>query len=169
MTSIDIFYQGEGLREIDHIEAGPEQTFSSLKALLIEKHGFQGDVFIFLEDSDEPLDETVLVRQHAGPAGIKAHVHRCRHVEVHVRFNNATVQHRFAPGATVARVKTWAAERKFGMTPEEASEHVLQIAGTPDRPAPGTHLGALTRCPDCRLSFDLVPDHRVNGASGDAA
>jgi hypothetical protein len=53
------------------------------------------------------------------------------------------------------------------MTPEEASEHVLQILGTQDRPSPGTHLGALTKCPHCRLAFDLVPDQRVNGASGD--
>ena len=82
MTSIDIFYQGEGLREIEHIEVGPDQTFSNLKALLIEKHGLQADVLIFLEDSDDPIDETLLVREHAGPAGIKAHIHRCRHVEV---------------------------------------------------------------------------------------
>jgi len=167
MTSIDIFYQGEGLREIEHIEVGPEQTLSSVKALILEKHGLQGDVLIFLEDSDEPLDEAVAVRQQAGPTGLKVHLHRCRHIEVDVRFNNETARHRFGPGATIARVKRWAAEHKFGMTPEEASEHVLQILGTQDRPSPGTHLGALTKCPDCRLVFDLVPDQRVNGASGD--
>ena len=167
MTSIDIFYQGEGLREIEHIEVGPEHTFSTLKALIIEKHGLEGDVLIFLEDSDEPLDETVVVRQHVGPTGLKAHLHRCRHVEVDVRFNNETVHHRFGPGATIARVKRWAAEHKFGMTPEEASEHVLQILGTQERPSPGTHLGALTSCPNCRLAFDLVPDQRVNGSFGD--
>jgi hypothetical protein len=125
-------------------------------------------VLIFLEDSDEPVNEAVVVREHVGPTGLKAHLHRCRHIEVDVRFNNETVHHRFGPGATIARVKRWAAEHKFGMTPEEASEHVLQIPGTQDRPSPGTHLGALTKCPDCRLAFDLVPDQRVNGASGDA-
>jgi hypothetical protein len=168
MESIDIFYQGEGLREIEHIEVGPEHTFSTLKTLIIEKHSLQSDVLIFLEDSDEPVDEAVVVRQHVGPTGVKAHLHRCRHIEVDVRFNNETVHHRFGPGATIARVKRWAAEHKFGMTPEEASEHVLQILGTQDRPSPGTHLGALTKCPHCQLAFDLVPDQRVNGASGDA-
>jgi hypothetical protein len=167
MTSIDIFYQGEGLREIEHIEVGAEHTFSTLKALIIEKHGLQEDTLIFLEDSDEPVDEAVVVREHVGPTGLKAHLHRCRHIEVDVRFNNETVHHRFGPGATIARVKRWAAEHKFGMTPEEASEHVLQILGTQDRPSPGTHLGALTKCPHCGLAFDLVPDQRVNGASGD--
>lgn len=166
MASIDIFYQGEGLREIEHVEFGPDHSFSALKALLIEKHGLQGDVLLFLEDSDEPLDETLIVREHVGPAGLKAHLHRCRHIGVDVRFNSETVHHRFGPGATIARVKRWAAERQFGMTPEEASEHVLQIAGTQERPSPGTHIGALTSCPNCRLAFDLVPDQRVNGDSG---
>ncbi len=165
MTAIDVFYQGEGVREVEHIELGPDHTFASLKSIIIEKHGLEPDVLIFLEDSDEPLDELLLVREHAGHVGVKVHVHRCRHVEVAVTFNNETVHHRFGPGATVARVKHWAAEHKFKMSPEEASEHVLQIKGTHDRPAPGTHLGTLAACPHCAVSFDLVPDQRVNGAA----
>jgi hypothetical protein len=51
------------------------------------------------------------------------------------------------------------------MTEEEAGEHLLQIAGTTDRPTPGTHIGTLTSCPDCRVRFDLVPDERVNGSA----
>ena len=42
-------------------------------------------------------------------------------------------------------------------------EHVLQIAGTKDRPDPGTHLGTITSCPACKIGFDLVPNERVNG------
>jgi hypothetical protein len=80
-----------------------------------------------------------------------------------VTFNGETVHHHFGPGTTVARVKTWAAERKFGMTPQEAGEHVLQISGTKDRPDPGTHLGTIASCPACKIAFDLVPNERVNG------
>jgi hypothetical protein len=165
MTEIDVFYQGEGVREIEHIELGPEHTFASLKAILIEKHGLATDILIFLEDSDEPVSEVLFLRENAGHAGVKVHVHSCRQVEVAVTFNNETVHHRFGPGTTVARVKQWAAEHKFKMSPEEASEHVLQIKGTHDRPAPGTHLGTLAACPQCAVAFDLVPDQRVNGAS----
>jgi hypothetical protein len=164
MKTIDIFYQREGIREIEHLEAAPEQTFAAVKALLVEKHALLGEVMIFLEDSDDPVVETLIILEHSGPAGIKAHLHRCRHVEASVTFNNETVEHRFGPGTTVARVKHWAAERKFGMNHEEASEHVLQITGTHDRPPPGTHLGTLASCPHCRVAFDLVPDQRVNGA-----
>ena len=49
---------------------------------------------------------------------------------------------------------------------EEAGEHVLQLAGSHDRPAPGTHIGALTHGKVCGLAFDLVADERVNGAGG---
>jgi hypothetical protein len=85
------------------------------------------------------LNELPLLREHAGHAGVKAPVHRCRSVEVAVTSNNETVQHRFGPGTTVARVKQWAAEHKA--SPEDASEHVLPIKATDGRPAPRTHLG----------------------------
>jgi hypothetical protein len=165
MTAIDVFYQGEGLREIEHIEVDADGNFSAIRAILIEKHGLHSDTLIFIEDSDEPVAEDRILRDHSGQAGVKVHLHRCRHVEVAVTFNGKTVHHRFGPGTTVARVKRWAAEHKFKMSPEEASEHVLQISGTHDRPAPGTHLGTLTACPNCRVAFDLLPDQRVNGAS----
>ncbi len=39
MKSIDVFYQGEGVGEIAHLELEPEATFATLKAHLAEKHG----------------------------------------------------------------------------------------------------------------------------------
>jgi len=165
MKSIDLFYQAEGLREIEHIEIEPDTTFADLREKLREKHGIAADALLFVEDDDDPADDVVQLKDRAGPKGLKVHIHRCRHIEVTVTFNCETVEHRFAPSATVARVKRWAAERKFGMTGEEASEHVLQIAGTHERPTPGTHIGALTNGLICGLAFDLVADERVNGAS----
>jgi hypothetical protein len=169
MKMIDVFYQGEGIREIEHIEIDADHSFAAVKAILTEKHGLAGDLLIFLEDCDEPVEEVVIIHEHAGHCGIKAHLHRCRHVEVTVSFNGEPVNHRFGPGTTVARVKRWAAEHKFGMSPGEASEHVLQLAGSHDRPAPGIHLGALATCPHCRVAFQLVPDERVNGHPGGGA
>lgn len=164
MQLIDIFYQGEDIQELDHLEVCADHSVAAVKALLIAKHGLAADILLFLEDRDEPLDDILIVREHAGPTGIKAHVHRCRHVEVAVTFNGETVHHRFSPATTIARVKQWAAVDKFHMSEAEAGEHVLQITGTHDRPAPGTHLGKLTTCPRCRIAFSLVADERVNGA-----
>jgi hypothetical protein len=164
MTSIDIFYQGEHIREIDHIEIDDGHSVGAIKALILQKHGGDAAMLLFLEEGDEPLDETVQITALGCAGGLKMHLHRCRHVEVAVTFAGETVHHSFRPGATIARIKRWAAEHKFGMTEEEASEHRLQLAGTDERPAPGTHIGTLAMCPACQVSFDLVPDERVNGA-----
>jgi hypothetical protein len=163
MKTIDVFYQAEGIREVEHIQIPGDGSFAALKAELIKKHGLHPDVLIFLEDFDEPIDEVVLIIEHIHSGGGKVHLHRCRHIEVDVSFNGETVHHRFGPGTTVARVKRWAAETKFKMSPEETSEHVLQIVKTHDRPAPGTHLGTLAHCHKYHIGFDLVPDERVNG------
>jgi hypothetical protein len=164
MKTIDIFYQGEGLAEILHLEIEPEASFADVKARLGEKHGFDAETIIFLEDDEEPITETARVSERAKKSGVKIHLHRCRQIDVAVTFNRETVNHRFAPGATVARVKHWAAVKKFGMSEEEAGEHVLQIAGTHDRPNAGTHIGTLTDRTTCALALDLVPDERINGA-----
>lgn len=169
MKTIDLFCQGEGIGEIVHIELEPDATFAVLKCRLAEEHRIPNDVLLFIEDEDEPIDESVLVKDRATATGLKVHIHRCRYVKVTVTFNGKTVECHFAPSATVARVKRWAAEKEFGMSEDEAGEHVLQIAGTHDRPAPGTHIGTLTDDKADSLSFDLVPDERVNGAAKSVA
>lgn len=164
MKSVDLFYQGQGIPDIEHLEVGAEGTFGAAKSIIGQKHSLPPGAWMFLEDEDDPIDDAVRVGERAGPKGLKVHAHSCRHVEVTVTFNGENVDHRFSPATTVARVKRWVAERKFGMSEEEAGEHVLQIAGTHDRPAPGTHIGALTIGNVCCVAFDLVADERVNGS-----
>lgn len=163
MKSIQVFYQGEGIDGIQHLEIAADRSFADLRAAILAKHAADGDSQLFLEDADEPVEATAHLGQHSGNNGLKVHLHRCRKVETPVTFNGRTVNAKFPPSATVARVKKWAAEKEFGMTPEEAGEHALQLAGSQERPAPGAHLGALTARPGCRVAFDLVPNERVNG------
>jgi len=164
MSKIDVFYQGDGVGDLEHVEIDDGTTIAELKKLFSDKHGFDGDALVFLEDEDDPLDELADLKEHTHQAGVKAHVHRCRRVEVVVTFNGEAVDRSFGPGATIAKVKKWAAERKFEMSECDAGEHVLQITGTDERPAPGIHVGSLVACPKCRIEFDLVPDQRINGA-----
>lgn len=165
MKTIDLFYQGENLAEIEYLEVAAETSSAEIKTHLIKKHGCAPDTLLFLEDEDEPLDDAQLAKARGAGKGLKLHLNCCRQIAVSVFFNGETFEHKFAPGTTVARVKRWAAERKFGMTEEEAGEHVLQIAGTHERPAPGTHIGAIAQRKNCAVAFDLVADERVNGAS----
>lgn len=166
MSKIDVFYQGGELPEMGHISVEADATVGAVRQHLIEKHALPKDCLLFLEDRDEPLDEESPIEEESHANGLRLHIGRCRKVSVEVSFNCDTVRRRFSPAATVARVKRWAARREFGMSEEEASEHVLQIAGTHERPAPSTHIGALTACKDCEVAFDLVPNERVNGAVG---
>jgi len=168
MNTIDLYYQGEGIGRIEHIELEPDATFAAVKARLAGLHGIAADTLIFVEDEEEPVADTARVKDLAGAKGLKVHLGRCRRVEVQATFNGETVGRRFPPSATVARVKRWAAEREFGMTDDEAGEHVLQLTGTHERPAPGAHIGTLVAGKACSVAFDLVADERVNGADGGA-
>ncbi len=163
MKTIDIFYQGDGIVSLEHLEIGAEETFAVLQALIATKHGITGDVLLFLEDEDEPVDAESKIGGKAGRAGVKAHIHHCRRVEVEVHFKDKTVRGEFAPGSTIARIKHWVAVRELGMTEEEASHHHLQLTGTIDQPDPGTHIGALASCQKCKVEFDLVTTPKVNG------
>lgn len=169
MDAVDLFYQCEGFREIQHVEVDCDATFALVKDMLIDKHGLAADVCLFLEDKDNPLGENEKVIDCVTGTVVKVHVNRCRLVKVSVSFNGRTVEHKFGPSATIARVKCWAAEKEFGMEPGDASEYALQIVGTHERPTPGTHIGTLVDCLACSQEFDLAPDERVNGSTRNAA
>jgi len=166
MQMIPVFYQAENLDRVEHANFDPETTLEGVLAAIRGTHSIDATAMLFLEELDEPADLKALLRDIATPKGLKVHVHRCHRVEVFVTFNG-TKEHAFGPGATVARVKRWAVEKAFPMSPEEASEHVLQLSGTSDRPSPGTHLGTLTKHGQCSVRFDLVPNERVNGSDGE--
>lgn len=163
-STLTVFYQGEGIRDVQCVDVESETTFATLRVLLVEKHDLVADVLGFLEDGDEPLAADDVLKRHSTPRGLKLHLHQRRRVGVQVTFNGRTVKHRFPPSATVGRVRRWAAETEFGMSREEAGEHVLQIVGTHDRPSMGAHVGALTDPGSLIVAFDLVPNERINGA-----
>lgn len=165
----DVFYQGEDLDEIQHVELDSACTIAEFKKLICQKHGGKGELLVFLEDSEDPIEDDVCVSGLSRLPGFKLHFHRCRRVDVCVSFNGEEVSKRFPPSATVTRVKRWAAQRKFDMTKEEAGEHVLQVSGSHERPHPGTHIGALANGGCTKLAFDLVPDQRINGHYGSEA
>ena len=164
MDRVDLFYQCEGVGEIGQVEVDADATFATVKAELVDRHSLDEDVSLFLEDEDEPLDENRQVSDHTDQTSTIVHLNRCRRIAVSVTFNGHTVEDEFGPSATIARIKHWAAEGQFGLSPADAGEHDLQIAGTQDRLVPGTHVGRLVNCPACSVAFDLVPDDRVNGS-----
>lgn len=165
MEETEVLLQGENIPDIQVVKFGRDKRVKDVIAAAAahRRQECDGEFNAFMEDGEKPLapDEALPEADDCQP--VRLHVHRCRRVEVAVSFNGVTKEHRFGPGTTVAAVKKWAAIAAFGMDPGDAAEHVLQIAGTTDRPEPDTHIGVLVSCPDCDVQFDLVPLKRVEG------
>lgn len=165
MKKTEILLQGEHIPDIQVVELGRGKGVKNVLAAAA-KHRVceaEGEYHVFTEEDDEPLGMDDKLPEHDDGRPVRLHVHRCRRIEVAITFNGVTKDHSFGPGTPIAAVKKWAAIAAFGMDPGDAAEHVLQLAGTTDRPEPDTHIGTLVTCPDCRLAFDLVPLKRVEG------
>lgn len=163
-----IYVQSEHFSDIKLVEIDDDATIESLKiavlALLpagIDPTGLM--LSVEDDDDDEAADaHATHVKHLAKEHGVRVHLHRCKHVDVHVRFGAEVVHHKFSPASTVGRVRQWAGH-KLGMQPGDIAEHVLQIAGTNEQPDVDIHVGTLTKCPACSVTFDMVPAHRING------
>lgn len=161
----EILLQGEHIPDIQLVTLARGKKVRDLLAAAAQhrKEEAEGDFYVFAEGSDQPFaaDDDLPSSEDGQP--VRLHVHRCGRITVTVTFNGLTKEHNYGPGTPVATVKKWAAIKAFGMDPADAAEHVLQLAGTTDRPEPDTHIGALVSGPDCSLAFDLVPLKRVEG------
>lgn len=165
MNTVQVLLQGECIPDIQVVELGVDDTAKDLLevATKCRAEAIEGEFLVFVEGNPEPITDGDKLPESKDRQPVPLHVHRCRRVLVTVTFNGASKGHEFSPATTVADVKNFVATREFGMRPADAAEHVLQFARGAERPEPETHVGALVSCPDCRISFDLVPHKRVEG------
>jgi hypothetical protein len=165
MDKIEIFLQGEGLKDVVIVQLPKKGSVRDLANAALE-HGRPADdenvSAIFLEDSETALNPDLSLED----AGIEhrqhVHIHRNKKIDVTVTFNGLQKSHNFPPSKTVGKVKKWAA-KEFSMAEEDAIEHILQVSGSKDRPDEHSHIGALIEFPAHQLFFDLVPKVRVEG------
>lgn len=161
-----VYIQSEFFSDIKFVEINDEATVAELKHVvlaLLPPGTEASELTLSVEDDDDDVhSHSTHVKHLKKEHGVHVHLHRCKQVEVQVRFGAEVVQHNFGPATTVGRVRRWAGE-KFGMVPGDIAEHVLQIAGTTEQPDVDIHIGTLTKCPQCAVTFDLVPAHRING------
>lgn len=161
-----VYIQSEQFSDIKLVEIDDHATIDELKQAAIELLPPGTDVSALTlsveDDDDDAHAHATHVKHLKKEHGIRVHLHRCKHIEVSVRFGAETVHHQFSPATTVGRVRLWAGH-KLGMQPGDIAEHVLQLAGTNEQPDVDVHIGTLTKCPECSVTFDLVPAHRING------
>lgn len=138
---IRVYVQSEYLSDVKLVEIGDEATLDDLKRAALEllPAGIDvSEISLSVEDDQEDDEQTdrpqvIYVRELKKEHGIRVHLHRCKQVEVHVRFGSETVHRKFRPATTVGRVRNWAGY-KLGMDPGDIAEHVLQVAGTTEQP-----------------------------------
>jgi len=159
-----IYLQSEFLSDMILVEVDENANHETVRAACLAAlpaEGRGGEILLFEEDVEGgPVQHGMgeFRKEH----GVRLHAHRCLQVEVTVQFNGRVAKRKFAPSATIGRIKAWAG-KDFGMSPEDIAEHVLQIAGTTIQPDPDQHVGVFAKHPQCAVTFDLVPAHRING------
>jgi len=166
MRDIEIFLQGEGLKDIVIVRV-PEKGVIRDLLQAAKEHGVhfgdEGDQpKVYVEDRDESLDPDVRLEDAGIGHRRHVHIHRCHRIEVTVNFNGKRVSDAFSPGVTIGRIKKWAAG-EFKMSEKDAAEHALLVTGTKAFLDEDIHLGSLVAHPTCKISFDLMPKVRVEG------
>jgi hypothetical protein len=164
MSTIQLFLQFEGHRCIEIVRVDENATVRELLAAAA-RAGLPDDrkngAAVFAHDGEAPLDLDLTLKAAGIRDKHRVHVHRCKKVEVTLHFNELTEKLQFSPAATVDKVKKEFV-KKIKMSAVDATEHVLQLCGSTDRPEPDTHIGSLV-CGCCTLCLDLVPIKRIEG------
>jgi hypothetical protein len=157
-----IFLQSELFNDIEVVEVDECASLPAVRQACLARVAetlVAEELFFFIEDDD---DEEAFIKLECISDNLRLHLHRLKSITVQVRYAGREAHHTFRPSTTIARVKRWAAH-EFGVTPSDAAELMLQIAGTDVRPDPDLHLGSLVKKPEHSVCFDLVPAPRVNG------
>lgn len=167
MAETELFVQGEGMRDIALVRI-PEGCTVRAVVEAARAHGLRaedGEIpSVTVENDDAELD----LDASLSAAGIadreRVHIHRCKRVSVTVNFNARQAMEDFPPSTTIKRLKKWADSKKgFDLKGADATEHLLQLCNSGERPDEDAHIGSLIEVSDCSLCFDLVPKSRVEG------
>lgn len=162
MTDIPLFLQFEGDPRIEMVTLREDARVADVRARAVAL-GFPAlaDALVFHQGDDQPLDEKRSLKAQKVAQKDRLCLHHCRQLHVTIRFAGEDKQHPFPASATIAEVKAWYVD-KIDMPEKDASEHVLQVAGTEDRPSPDVMIGSL-KSEQCRIALSLVPIKRVEG------
>ena len=156
----DVIVAIETAPELVEVKLGPGEHVAVVIARAARDAGLGENVFVFVDDADEPLDVTIAL-DDGYPHHRRHHVHRHRQVEVTVHYDRGSRTRVFSPAARIERVLLWAIEA-FGIEAGMASEFELTRDG--EGVAGSEHLGRFADHPHGKAEFDLGRGPITNGA-----
>jgi|SRR5208337_2520630 len=160
-----IIIDGEGLSDVEVLVIPEGSTGREVVRIMATKAGVESDeVLLFVEDSDEPLDLDLIIKEDQAAQTIH-HVHRARRVNVSVHYQNEIKTEAFSPSTRIQVVLDWAVSSKgFNIDPVIAPEMELALHGESKELPKQAHIGRYVRHPHHQLSLDLIRGVVPNGA-----
>jgi hypothetical protein len=152
---VEVEIEDRGVSEVIEVEG------AALGAVLaaVRARAALDDIHIFERDADEPIGGNITHKK-----ALSLVAHRCKRIDVEVRYEHLTKSHEFAPSATVFRVLHWAIGKHGFHLDDTARAKANLILPGAEQPLPtGDVIGRLVTYPDCKLVVDLTLQDFTNG------
>lgn len=88
--------------------------------------------------------------------------HHCRKVSVTVFYKHCSSEVELPPRVRIRRLLKWAL-KEFKLSDEDVKNLYLSVSGQKLGARPTQHLGEFVKPPICEVSFDLLPNPKING------
>ena len=154
------------------VPAEPTETLRNLLSRLEVGNEGAHDILVFVgecdhaltkgEDSHQPADLDLSLADLELDKHHHLHCSRCPEIDTFIHFSGKELNRKFSPATTVEVATRWA-RMNLRLDAAAASEFVLQLSGTEDKPRSSQHLGELVQGGECKLSFELVKEMTPQG------
>ncbi|GIL40552.1 hypothetical protein [Roseiterribacter gracilis] len=154
MKNVEIHTEAGGLHSVELENA------EDLLRVIREAAGLGEDAHVFEHDGEEPLIDIEIVRDRKALVMV---VHRCRQVQVTVRFDQEKSK-AFPPSATIYRILKWAVGKQgFNLDPDQAGKANLTLPNAVSPLPKDTVVGTLTDGATCSSHLVLTLKDFTNG------
>lgn len=151
--NVEVVYAVEGHTRHFTTQISPKLKVAEFAALAAKAGQLDGAVEIFLEDSEQPLNDDLVLVEHLSSRFAPLHACRPGLIKTTVNYNGRQVERAFRPNVTVAHVIRWAIG-KDGLDLEGGpADYQLKHKG--QVLCPDDHLGQVAHGKKC-VEFDLV-------------
>lgn len=164
VENVEIVYTTEIDKEPQMATINREMTAKEFSKVIAKQLGFSGEMFVFLEDKEEPLHESDILVDHLSKKFAPIHVASPGSITVTVRYQDRSIESAFKPSTTIMKVIEWAiGPTAFQL---EGGAGGFQIKHNGIVEPPDRHLGQIAHG-DKKVTLDLVFNIKPQGYSSE--